>query len=76
MYKFNRFVHNIPKGRRMPLNINAKEIWLTYFNKVLFEKGLISEKEKTKMTNLIYRESHSSNYNKEILKSLRERNAP
>lgn len=61
MYKFNRFVHNIPKGRRMPLNINAREIWLTYFNKVLFEKGLITEKEKNKMANLIYKECHSSN---------------
>ncbi len=64
MYKFNRFAHNIPKGRRMPLNINAKEIWLTYFNKVLFEKGLITEKEKNKMANLIYKECHSSNNRK------------
>ena len=64
MYKFNLFVHNIPKGRRMPLNINAREIWLTYFNKVLFEKGLITEKEKNKMANLIYKECHSSNNRK------------
>lgn len=64
MYKFDRFVHNIPKGRRMPLNINAREIWLTYFNKVLFEKGLITEKEKNKMANLIYKECHSSNNRK------------
>ena len=64
MYKFNRFVHNIPKGRRMPLNVNAREIWLTYFNKVLFEKGLITEKEKNKMANLIYKECHSSNNRK------------
>lgn len=64
MYKFNRFVHNIPKGRRMPLNINTREIWLTYFNKVLFEKGLITEKEKNKMANLIYKECHSSNNRK------------
>lgn len=62
MYKFNRFVHNIPKRRRMPLNINAREIWLSYFNKVLFEKGLITEKEKNKMANLIYKQCHSSNY--------------
>ena len=27
----------------MPLNVNAKEIWLSYFNKVLFEKGIITE---------------------------------
>ncbi len=45
----------------MPLNINAREIWLTYFDKVLFEKGLITEKQKNKMANLIYKECHSSN---------------
>lgn len=28
----------------------TKEIWLTYFNNVLFEKGVITEKEKNKMT--------------------------
>jgi len=37
------------------LKMSAKEIWLSYFNKVLFEKGVITEKEKNKMTNLIYR---------------------
>ena len=35
------------------LNIPAKEMWLTYFNNFLYEKGLISEKEKNKMSNLI-----------------------
>ena len=53
-----------PKGRRMPLNVNAKEIWLSYFNKVLFEKGIITEKEKNKMSNLIYKQCHSPNSKK------------
>lgn len=48
----------------MPLNVNAKEIWLSYFNKVLFEKGIITEKEKNKMSNLIYKRCHSSNSKK------------
>jgi len=48
----------------MPLNVNAKEIWLSYFNKVLFEKGIITEKEKTKMSNLIYKQCHSPNSKK------------
>ena len=51
-------------GRRMPLNVNAKEIWLSYFNKVLFEKGIITEKEKNKMSNLIYKQCHSPNSKK------------
>lgn len=43
----------------MPLNVDAKEIWLCYFNQVLFDKGLITEKEKNKMNNLIYKQCHS-----------------
>jgi len=30
-------------------NINVKEIWLNYFNQVLFEKGIITEEERNKM---------------------------
>ena len=37
----------------MDNNINAKEIWLNYFNNVLFEKGIIDEKERNKMIILI-----------------------
>lgn len=48
----------------MPLNVNAKEIWHSYFNKVLFEKGIITEKEKNKMSNLIYKQCHSPNSKK------------
>lgn len=45
-------------------NMSAKEIWLTYFNNVLYEKGLISEKEKNKMSNLIYQKCRSTNSDK------------
>ena len=38
------------------MDITAKEIWLSYFNKVLYEAGLINEKDKNKMMNLIYKE--------------------
>ena len=37
----------------MNINISAKEIWLTYFNNALFEQGVITEKEKNKMSALI-----------------------
>lgn len=43
----------------MILDVNAKEIWLNYFNKVLFEKGLITEKEKNKMSALIFKQCHT-----------------
>lgn len=41
-------------------NISTKEIWLTYFNNVLFEKGLITEKEKNKMIALISGYCHNN----------------
>ena len=31
----------------------ANEIWLSYFNQVLFEKNIITESERNKMKNLI-----------------------
>lgn len=34
-------------------NVNAKEIWLKYFNDVLLSKGLITENEHRKMRVLI-----------------------
>lgn len=34
----------------------AKEAWLIYFNNTLFEKGIITEKEKNKMISLIHQE--------------------
>lgn len=36
----------------------AEQIWLQYFNNVLFEKGLITEQDKNKMANEI--KSHKS----------------
>lgn len=36
--------------------ISAKQIILNYFNDTLFEKGIITEKEKNKMVNIIYRD--------------------
>ena len=33
--------------------ILAEEIWLNYFNNVLFEKKIITEDERNKMKNLI-----------------------
>lgn len=44
----------------MNLKNYSKEVWLNYFNKVLFEKGLITEQEKNKMNNLIYKKCHTS----------------
>lgn len=38
--------------------INTQEIWLNYFNKVLFENRVITEKEKNKINILI--KSHCS----------------
>lgn len=40
--------------------VNAKEIWLNYFNSVLYEKGIISEAERNKMTQLIRKKCRTS----------------
>lgn len=31
----------------------AEQMWLSYFNHVLYEKGLISEQERNRMQNMI-----------------------
>ena len=31
----------------------AEELWLSYFNRVLYERGLITELERNRMSNLI-----------------------
>ncbi len=41
-------------------NISVKEIWLTYFNDILYEKGIITEKEKNKMSSLIYQKCRNN----------------
>ena len=38
----------------------AEELWLNYFNRVLFEEGLITESERNRMTNLIADRSSGS----------------
>ena len=34
-------------------NVNAKEIWLNYFNNTLYEKNVITKSERDKMACLI-----------------------
>ncbi len=41
---------------------NAKEIWLNYFNNILFEKGVITEVERNKMAALIRKKCHTSKH--------------
>ena len=48
----------------MPLKVDAREMWLCYFNQVLFDRGIITEKEKNKMNNLIYKQCHDQNIKK------------
>lgn len=38
--------------------MTPEEIWLNYFNRILFENGVISEKSKNKMNYLIYQKYH------------------
>ena len=37
------------RNELMGAKLVAERLWLTYFNNVLFEKGVISEKERNKM---------------------------
>lgn len=45
----------------------AEELWLDYFNRVLFEKGVITERERNRMALLIEnrRPASSPKYNQE-----------
>jgi hypothetical protein len=38
----------------------AEELWLNYFNRVLFERGIITESERNRMTTLIANRPRSS----------------
>ena len=38
----------------------AEDLWLSYFNRVLYERGLITELERNRMTNLIADRSSGS----------------
>jgi len=55
-------------------DIDPREIWLTYFNNILFEKGVISQKEREKMSYLIRKKCHTPTHvvrKSEHLKELR-----
>lgn len=41
-------------------DVNAKNIWLNYFNNVLYEKGIITEEERNRMIILINKTCHTS----------------
>lgn len=38
----------------------AEELWLNYFNRVLYEQGIITESERNRMTTLIANRPRSS----------------
>ena len=38
----------------------AEELWLNYFNRVLFEQGMITESERNRMTTLIANRSSAA----------------
>ena len=42
-------------------NVNAKEIWLNYFNNTLFEQGIINKSERDKMSYLIRNKCRTQN---------------
>ena len=41
-------------------DIDAKNIWLNYFNNVLYENGIITEEERNRMIILINKNCHIS----------------
>ena len=43
----------------MAYNVDAKEIWLNYFNETLYSKGIINKSEYSKMTQLIRKKCHA-----------------
>lgn len=43
----------------MAYNVDAKEIWLEYFNKTLYDKGVINKSEYDKMAQLIRKKCHA-----------------
>ena len=43
----------------MAYNVDAKEIWLEYFNKTLYDKGVITKSEHDKMAQLIRKKCHA-----------------
>ena len=55
----------------MAYNVDAKEIWLEYFNKTLYDKGVINKSEYDKMAQLIRKKCHAPGRGDKI-KTLRE----
>lgn len=43
----------------MQESVDVREIWLTYFNNTLFEKGVINQKERDRMSQLIRKKCHT-----------------
>jgi len=43
----------------MAYSVDAREIWLLYFNETLYGKGIISKNERNKMEQLIRRQCHT-----------------
>lgn len=42
--------------------VDAKEIWLNYFNETLFKTGVINKNEHDKMAQLIRKKCHTPTY--------------
>lgn len=38
--------------------MTPEEVWLNYFNRILFEKGIIDDNTRNKMNHLIYKKYH------------------
>ena len=55
--------NQIPDGERA--RIVAEDLWLNYFNRYLREQGVISEKEFTRMAELIVKRKQKSPTQKE-----------
>lgn len=51
----------------------AEELWLSYFNRFLFEKGLITESERNRMVHLIANRSSGAERPKRRTNSQREK---
>ena len=51
--------------------VDTKEIWLEYFNKTLYDKGIITKSERDKMAQLIRKKCHTPSRGDKI-KTLKE----
>lgn len=53
-------------------NVDSREIWLNYFNNILFEKGVINQKERDKMSQLIRKQCHTPTHADRKIKTFKE----